>query len=60
MQKMPIATVFLCILQVITSGSTSPVPHDMYGMATEKHSDTSAEQHWREVPQLAVPVPGFV
>ncbi|XP_023727588.1 low-density lipoprotein receptor-like [Cryptotermes secundus] len=46
-------TILLCILQVIILGSTSPVPRDVYRI-------TSTEQHQREAPQLAVPVPGFM
>jgi hypothetical protein len=60
MQRMPVATIFLCILQVATLGNTSPVPHGIHSMKNEQQTDVFTGPLQRETPNLSVPVSGFV
>ncbi|XP_021926324.1 low-density lipoprotein receptor-like isoform X2 [Zootermopsis nevadensis] len=56
MPKMPVAAIFLCILQVATLVDSSPLPHGSRSMKNEQQTDVSTGLFQRETPYLIVPL----
>lgn len=57
MPKMPVAAIFLCILQIATLVDSSPLPHGSRSMKNEQQTDVSTGLFQRETPYLSVSPP---